>query len=296
MCRKEHPSTSEEKLRLDFLKKFDERMNQFSKDGKMGATEKKIQKNTSMFRMARCTISWSKANDIDMICVHDSLSLIGLWGEFKESGILLSPAEIVIWEKGFQTLYTNAKDDANKAEFVIQLQRNRAYAASDINQHLSRIETFVHPQGGTDPSSVWEEGTDQRPFLWSLSSPIVWNALTLYMETKHKPMIGWREMKEARTERYQRRLKDSKPPAFFGHIEVLAMIVERLPMPSAGRLATVCIWLRGHIIIRQLIAKRNNTRFRHGMYHLAGERGITLRRVASMTGCSSCMCFPTLTY
>ena len=277
----------EKNLREDFLKDFDDKVEQYRKEAKTTGTtpETLIQKHNSMFRTARCTVLWTKPTDTDidssLLCVHDALQLLGLWERFKESGLVLPPAGIDVWAKGFQTLYISAKDDANRAEFVTNDCRHRTCVLSPVNHHLSSIVSFVHPQGGKEPSSVWEEGTDERPFLWH-TAPGVWNALTLYMETKHKShtdTAAWQRMMEAQMARYQQRLRDASPPgcSVLAHVEVLAMIVERLPLPSAGRLATVCVWLRGHITSRQLINIRDNARARHGLYSLAGAKGITLR-------------------
>ena len=77
--------------------------------------------------------------------------------------------------------------------------------------------------------------------------------------------------------RYQKRLRNAAIPAFLGTKDMLGFILANLPLSSAGRLASTCIWLRGKITSRELIARREHARLTHGRIDIIPQTGIRIK-------------------
>ena len=190
--------------------------------------------------------------------LRDALVPMDLWDKFKATGIITTE-RLAEWEQGFHRLYMEAIDDHQRTKLL-------EHAPGD---GPARLVPFFHPQGGAARFSAWEDGTDMRPFVWNLSPPTVHRALEAYLG--EAAMARWREAKERQLAHYQSRLLVARRPQFAA--DVLELIVQRLPMASAGRLAAVCVWMRGHIHSDHLRAAQERTRFGHTV----DARGLTLR-------------------
>ena len=114
------------------------------------------------------------------------------------------------------------------------------------------------------------------PMPW-VAFPALWTILRRYVPTN-----GWKQRMRAKEAKKERRMVAVRAP--FRNSDFLDVVLEYLTLPSLGRLASTCMWMRAHIKPKTFFDARERALLTHGKFGVVDDGGVKKFEVRNAEG------------